>query len=97
MFAFCLFLCLIGGKFAKFFILNVFWNSLYDILHISKFSRCCTIGKTQPWLLPFFVGSNKLSMGFYVFLKLSHLNFAFVSKVGVFDFFVPGMWRTLCF
>jgi hypothetical protein len=36
----------------------------------------------------FCVGSDKISMGFFVFLRLKHLNFAFVSRVGVLGFFV---------
>jgi len=85
----------IGGKFVEFFISN-FCEVFFYVLQISKSFRCCIVGKIQPWLQPFFVGFDKISVGFYVFLKLNHHNFEFVSKVGVLSFSVFGMWRTLC-
>jgi hypothetical protein len=39
----------------------------------------------------FFVGFDKISMGFFVFLRLKYMNFAFVRRVGVLGFFVLGV------
>jgi hypothetical protein len=63
----------------------------FYVLQISKSFRCCIVGKIQPWLQPFFVGFDKILVGFCVFLKLNHHNFEFVSKVGVLGFSVFGM------
>jgi hypothetical protein len=81
----------IGGKFVEFFILDFFEVFFFYVLHISKYYRCCTICKVQPWLQPFFVGFDKILVGFCVFLKLNHHNFEFVSKVGVLGFSVFGV------